>query len=390
MPLVVVGIVGWLGLVWIGVRLAQSQAVGVGFDLRLLLRAGQHAAAGQSPYSSAMVSGASVEAQSLFYSYPPFVAQLLAPISWIPNEVVLVAWAVISTAAMAWVCLAVARCVTLQGKRLRAATVALPLVALAPFILPYGIGMLFGNLNTIFPFLYGLMLLAAAGGDRRGRIVGGIALGVAAATKLHPASLGLWFLVRGSRERRSGTRPESWEVVGVAALTVLGLVGFSLAVGGLQPWSDYLAVVRAGTAADLVDPRNMGPASQLGLAFGLESAAVRAVHLVVGVLAVVVTVWSAWSRRDPLESLGWAAVASLMTLPVTWYHYPAALIPLLVAAIARRPTVAALVIAAWGCAFVAIGIPSLLLIALGISAATLVKASTVVAATPSLMERVPG
>jgi hypothetical protein len=39
--------------------------------------------------------------------------------------------------------------------------------------------------------------------------------------------------------------------------------------------------------------------------------------------------------RDTLESLGWAVVASLILLPVTWYHYPVALIPVAIAAWTR-------------------------------------------------------
>ena len=36
-----------------------------------------------------------------------------------------------------------------------------------------------------------------------------------------------------------------------------------------------------------------------------------------------------------MESLAWAAVASLVTLPVTWFHYPVALVPFGIAAIVR-------------------------------------------------------
>jgi hypothetical protein len=362
--LLVVGGFAWAGLVSIGMTLATTQAVGVGFDLRLLLEAGQKAAAGQPLYNPLMVSGAAVEAQSLFYSYPPFVAQFLAPIGSVLHPVVLVAWAVIATLGLAWVGLRIARRFASPGTEVGALAVVLPIVALAPFVLPYGIGMLFGNLNTIFPLLYGLMLLGAVGGSRGDRIVAGVALGVAAATKLHPASLGLWFLVRGLRSRRDGLVPRSWEVVGWAIATGVALLAASLLIGGLQPWQDYLAVVRAGTGADLVDPRNMGPAGQLGLALGLDTPTVRLVHLGVAVAAIAVTAWSAWSRRDPVESLAWAAVASLVTLPVTWYHYPAALIPFAIAALARLPGVGPWVLGAWAASFLAIAIAPLLAIAM--------------------------
>jgi hypothetical protein len=50
---------------------------------------------------------------------------------------------------------------------------------------------------------------------------------------------------------------------------------------------------------------------------------------------VLVTAWAAWRRTDPVESFAWAAAASLATLPVTWYHYPSAMIPIAVAAMLR-------------------------------------------------------
>ena len=55
-------------------------------------------------------------------------------------------------------------------------------------------------------------------------------------------------------------------------------------------------------------------------------------HLAVGAAALAVTAWAAWRRPDPVESFAWATVASLVTLPVTWYHYPSALIPIAIAA----------------------------------------------------------
>ena len=360
LTLAVVGTIAWAGLALIGWRLAQAGPPGVGFDLALLLEAGRHAATGSPLYSPALVAGASVEAQTLFYSYPPFVAQALAPLAGLPLPVVLVAWSVAAAAALAAVAVAIARRL---APHLAASAVALPVVALAPLALPFGVGMLFGNLNVFFPALYGLLLLGAIGEGRRARVIAGVALGLAAATKLHPASLLLWFAVRGLRQRRDRRPADAWEVVAVAVATIAALAAFSLAVGGTSPWADYLAVVRAGTGADLVDPRNMGPAGQLGLAFGLDATAVRLVYLAVAVTAVVVTAWSAWRVRDPVQSLGTAALASLVTLPVTWYHYPAALLPFAIAALvrrARRPSSVPWLAGAWLLFTLSIGTPALL------------------------------
>jgi hypothetical protein len=129
------------------------------------------------------------------------------------------------------------------------------------------------------------------------------------------------------------------------------VVGLSLLVGGVGPWRDYLDVVRAGTGAELIDPRNIGPAAQIaGLVGGGTADAeqlARVLHVGVLVAALVATAWAALAREDPVESLAWASVASLVTLPVSWFHYPVALIPFAVAAWARargtpnaRPTTA--------------------------------------------------
>jgi hypothetical protein len=118
-------------------------------------------------------------------------------------------------------------------------------------------------------------------------------------------------------------------------LAGIAIVGASLLVGGQGPWSDYVAVVRAGSGADLVDPRNAGPAAQIALLTGAGESFARTIQIPISLMALLITVAVAWWRRDPVESLAWAAAASLVTLPVTWFHYPAALIPFAVVAILR-------------------------------------------------------
>jgi hypothetical protein len=97
----------------------------------------------------------------------------------------------------------------------------------------------------------------------------------------------------------------------------------------------------------------------------------RSLHVVVGVAAVLLTAWAAWRRTDPVESFAWAAAASLATLPVTWYHYPSAMIPIAVAAMLRASdeqgrSVAVLVTAAAVVAAVALVWLPLLWVAIGL------------------------
>ena len=81
---------------------------------------------------------------------------------------------------------------------------------------------------------------------------------------------------------------------------------------------------------------------------------------------------AAWSRRDTLESLAWAAAASLVVLPVTWFHYPAAMIPFAVAAVLRArgsavaTQVSGLVAGALVVSVVAIAVLPLIWVAVGL------------------------
>jgi alpha-1,2-mannosyltransferase len=375
--LAVLGVLGWVGLAVIGVAMANAGPPGVGFDLALLLAAGRKAASGLSLYSAPLVGGATVQAQVLFYSYPPFVAQLIAPLSSLPLHVVLVGWSLAATGAFAAVSVILVRHFGPRGFDVATGTAV---TAVGPLVAPYAIGMLFGNFNVFFPALYGLVLLAAARPhDRASRIAGGIALGVAAATKVHPASLALWFIFRGARERGSGDRPYAWTTLGIAIATGLVLVVGSLLVGGLQPWSDYIAVARASTGAELLDHRNYGPAAQLGLAVGLSETGVRIVHVGVATAAVGLTAWAAWRRRDPLESLALAALASLVMLPVTWIHYPAALLPFVLVALARDRSADRVgwVALAIGCAAASILLTPLLWVAVAIALGVVIQRRTI-------------
>jgi len=368
LTLAVIGMIGWIGLIWLGVRLFATTPPTAGFDLELLLQAGRNVAAGRSPYDPALIAGTAPVAERLFYSYPPFVAQAFAAVAAVPSPVMLVAWNALALVALAFVAARLARRL---APDLEPRTVALATVALAPLMFPLAIGMIFGNLDVFFPFLYGLLLLGVlSGAALADSIAGGIAVSVAALAKLHPGSLGVWVLVRavGAAEAR--------RVLAAAVVAGLAILGVSLIVGGVTPWSEYAAVVRAGSGADIVDPRNGGPAAQIALLLGSGDAAAgslaRALQPAVTVLALAVSAVAAWRLRDPAESLAWAAAASLVVLPVTWFHYPSALIPFAIAFLLRarngpaaRAT-SACILAAAVVAALAIGWLPLLYVAIGL------------------------
>jgi glycosyl transferase family 87 len=361
---VVLGVVGWVGLMWLGSQMYGTSPRTAGFDLELLLRAGRDVAAGRSPYDPALVAGAAPVAERLFYSYPPVVAQFMAIFAGVPSGVMLVAWDAAAVAGLAVVADILAR---RFAPDLPPSRVWIPVLCMTPIVFPFAVGLLFGNLDVFFPLLYGLLLLGVAGGrDGWAPIAGGAGATVASVTKLHPASLVLWLVVRAVR---SDVARRAWLAV---VTTGVAIIAVSLLIGGAAPWSEYLAVVRAGSGADLVDPRNAGPAAQIALWTGGGEAFARTLQIPVAVVALVVTVVAAWSRRDAVESLAWAAAASLVTLPVTWFHYPAAMIPFALAALLRaRHTreagrVAALVTAATVVSIVAISALQLVWLAVGL------------------------
>jgi hypothetical protein len=357
----VVGTLGWIGVAEIGRQLATATTLG--FDLELLLQAGRDLASGKSPYAPALVGGTAPTATELFYSYPPPVAQAMTLLAGLPSTAVLILWAVIAVGGLL---------VAAEGLRRRlaperpSAVVLAITAAAAPLTLPFAVGLLFGNFDVFFPLLYGAMLIAVLDPSGRTAALGGLAL-VVAALKLHPASMGLWFLVRGARDRANGSGLVVASAVAIGGAVVLA----SILLGGLGLWTEYGQVVRSGTNAVIVDHRNAGIAAVIARLVGGGDALARTLHLAVGAAALAVTVWAGWRRGDPLEGFAWAAAASLSTLPVTWYHYPSAMIPVAIAAWlradqasggrVRRAIVAAMVVAT-----VALAMLPLLWVAIGL------------------------
>jgi hypothetical protein len=359
----IVGAIGWLGVVALGVQLASGSPPALGFDLELLLEAGRAVAAGRSPYAIDLIEGAPPTATDLFYSYPPPVAQAMALVAAVPSSVMIVLWAIGAVAGLLFVADGLRR--RLAPERSRRVVLAL-VAAVAPLTLPFTVGLLFGNFDVYFPLLYGLMLLAVLDASTRGAAAGGIAL-VVASLKVHPASMGLWFLVRWLTHRAPGTLV----VLGWAVVAGLAILGVSVLLGGVGLWVDYVEVVRSGTGAVIVDPRNAGPAALIASAIGADDATARVLHIGVAVIALAVTIWAGWRRSDPVESFGWATAASLATLPVTWYHYPSALLPIGIAAWLRagageRRRVTACLVAAEIVAAVALVLLPLLWVSIGL------------------------
>lgn len=320
--------VGWAGVVLVALGLRSMNDGALGFDLELVLEAGRRVARGELPYDPTVVAGtADLDAQDLFYSYPPPLAQLTALAAGVPSTFALVVFGVLGIAAFVGVAFRLARA---WESNVSGARVLVPLLGVLPFVYPMTVALLFGNLDVWYPALYGLVLLAALpGADRLRLVAGGASLAVLAITKIHPALLGLWFLIRATRDRSARLVLAATLVVGLA------IVGLSLATGGIAPWQAYASALSTISGADLVLRNNIAPAAQIALWTGQTELVARQLHVLVAVVAISLTAWTAWRSRDLLVSLGVATIASIVLLPVTWFHYPVALLPFGVAALAR-------------------------------------------------------
>ena len=297
------------------------------------MEAGRDVAAGRSPYAPDLVSGAAPLATSLFYSYPPPVAQ---------------AFSLLAADALTG---GLRPVVDRGGRRApRCGGAAPPSPGAASVTRRGAVGR--GGLRAVDAavrrrpavreprrLVPAPLWSDAAGGHRPGaRHSGGwrrrpgvrsreTAPGVPGPVVPDPG------VPRWPRGRALGRRPGGGDRGRGGASLV---VGASIVLGGTTVWSEYADVVRAGARATIVDPRNAGHRGADRVSWsGPTTRFARSLHLVVAAAALLVTVWAAWRRPDPVESFAWAAAASLATLPVTWYHYPSAMLPIAVAAMLR-------------------------------------------------------
>lgn len=336
----VVGVTGWTGVAALGLVLLSQRPPQAGFDLVLILDAGRRVASGASPYLAGAV-GAGTQVESLFYSYPPPIAQLASLIGGLPVGTVLTVTAVGAVAGFGLVVGGLARVaagpapgvggasVVAAPRRWEVVDAVLPALAVAPYVYPFAIALLFGNVDAWFPLAYGATLLATLGGSPRWRVAGGVAIGLAAVAKLYPGVLIGWLALRGLRARireDDPGLPGDWLTLAAAVVVGVVVVGVSLLAGGLDPWRDYVGVLRAGAGADLVSTLNVGPASQLALLLGDPTVAARVAPFA-ALGALLVAAVAAWAVRSPATSMALAATASLVLSPITWFHYPVALLP---------------------------------------------------------------
>jgi hypothetical protein len=339
---------GWPTLLVLGRAMLAQDPPAAGFDLQLLLDAAGRVAAGGSPYDPAAVAHG-VQARDLFYSYPPLVAQFLVPFSRLPTWLVLAGWGLGAVAGLVAVAALLPRspigrpATAVPGLSLDTALLTL---AGAPYFFPFVVALLFGNTDAWFPLLFGTAVLALAGAATVSRttrrpshapagvaaLAAGAALAIASAVKLHPASILVWLSARLEKPIR--TQASLLLPIGAAIVAGAAIMAASLVIGGFGPWREYVDYLSLGSGAGLASRVNVGPASQIALLLNNPELA-RPLAAFCAMAALAGTLAAARLVHDPLESVAWAIVASLVILPVTWYHYPVALIPVALAAWTR-------------------------------------------------------
>ncbi len=324
----VVGITGWTGLVVIAAQLAGLTPPRAGGDLRLLIDAATRWQAGASLYSAGAAQN-SLVAESLFSSYPPLVAQALVPLTALPFWVVLGGWAVGAGAGLG----AVAHRIGQAGR-----DVTLPAVALVAFVYPFAIAVLLATSTR------GSRSCSASSCSPSFRRVASRSSRVALPfPSRRPRNSTRRRLVCGCSAdvgaQGPGTRVGgSWPSLSrVASGSCLRACSSAAPTHGPSTWP---SCVVARAQADIVSPQNIGPSSQIALAFGLSEVAARLIQVPVTVAALAVTVAAGRLVDDPIARFGAATVASLVALPVTWFHYPVALLPVAIAAATRAGQVA--------------------------------------------------
>ncbi len=260
--IVVLGGVGWTGLGALAASMLSADPPRAGFDLALVLEAGRRVAEGRSPYDPVLLAGARIpSAVDLFFAYPPVVAQVAALAAAVPLGAALAGLWVAAVATLGWALDRLAAAAHL-AKPTAAEGLAL---AVLPFVAPFAVALLFGNLDALFPAAFAALLWWAVSPSRSAALAAGVAIGLATVAKLSPGFVLLWLAMRALRIRRleGSAHPKAPLAVALATITLALLLSF--VVGGIGPWQEYVRVAQTVSGAALVDPRNIGPASQLAL-----------------------------------------------------------------------------------------------------------------------------
>ncbi|TDP96748.1 glycosyltransferase 87 family protein [Labedaea rhizosphaerae] len=243
----------------------------------------------------------------LLFTYPPSAALFFVPMSLLPFGAALVVHELVNIAAIGAVTVLVCRH---HGWAWRpTALAALALTAAGPALEPVRETLHFGQINLVLL----LMVCADCLLPRLGPLPRGLLTGVAAAVKLTPAVLILFFLAR-----------RDWRAAATMAATSAAITLVALVVAphdSLQFWTNTLFHSdRIGDVFYSYNQSLSGELARLGLSGGLRQA-VWALGVLVVVPAGFLAARRAVRAGDELGALLVVAAVGLIASPISWDHH---------------------------------------------------------------------
>jgi alpha-1,2-mannosyltransferase len=293
-----------------------SQEIQWGYDFSAYWQAGRRLLDGDSIYAPFQTAGTYSPQTQYLYIYPPFLAVVVAPFAAAFDDYRAANWI---WALIGMVMLVSAVHLLARREKVAKGLDGVLLVA-AAFVFPPVVGeLIIGNVHLLILGMLGGSWLAIRRGTSRDDVVAGALVGVATLIKVFPGLIVVWFLLTGRLR-----------VAAAALMTIALLAVATLPVSGIGPWLDYPTVLlNLGPPIELADVL----APTVWLSGILPSSAARILVIVAG---LVVVVWAARRRSDPV-SFGIAVAVSLLIAPALYPHYLAIMVLSMLLALRYAP-----------------------------------------------------
>nr|WP_231632729.1 mannosyltransferase [Gordonia sp. HS-NH1] len=283
---------------------------------------------------------------ALPFTYPPFAAVVLYPLSLVPWDLVAIGWQLATFGAL-YACIVLA--LRLCGSTTDVYAMAALWTAPAIWCEPVRVTLDYGQIN-VFLMLGTLLAVSWARSDR-GVLAGGALIGLMAGIKLTPAITGLWYLA--ARKPLGAVA-----AAGAFVFTVLGCLLLFPDITRTYYGTLFGDAERIGPVEAVINQSLRGTLSRF-VGFDVGTGWIW----MVGVLIALVVAVFAWrSVSDALGILLVVQFFGLLMSPISWVHHWVWVIPLaiwLVHGAGSRRRGARVVLAMW-VAVAGLGIPWLL------------------------------
>jgi alpha-1,2-mannosyltransferase len=270
---------------------------------------------------------------SLPFTYPPFAAVLLAPLTMVPALPASMIATLGSIALVGLVSVVVLRSFGVEpGRQFRLVLWILPVALLMD---PFRQTLIDGQVNVLLMALVAVDTLPS-----RTRWPRGLLVGLAAAVKLTPLVFVVYFLVRRDRPAAKAA------VVSFGVFTAIGFLAAPRS--SLKYWTDIVfGVNRVGGVDYAANQSLRGVLARLGVDGAPGFLAWSVLSIAVFALAIFAMRSAVRARQDAL-AVAYCALAGLLVSPISWSHHwvwaPVAVLALAVAGRRmneRRPVVLA-------------------------------------------------